>query len=379
MPLAYVACRRLRLERPAAYGVAMVAALLPDAFFYSEYAMTDAIFPALVLGWLLATHSWLTATTDRGRYAAAVGSALLAAYTYTVHSRGLVIVGGYVIVAVVIFLRRLAPRGSVLAAAAALCLPLVAGLLLNRHLSHVMYPNGARSLASEALNRLHSVHGLVFIGEMAGGQLWRFTLDGWGVAALGMVAALVAIARRDASTDLRIMALLAAGITLATSVTAPAALPPQQAQGWVSGRYLDGMVVAFFLPGAALLLRASRRRILLFAAAVVPPTALGAAAVATYAGPSLPTAGFGSAFTAAEPAVLSQNWNQASVAIATSAAVGLLAVWVAVVLVVPRWRAVVLAGLGAVSLVAVVQMTTNISQEAPPSSRKRQRPRFEAG
>jgi hypothetical protein len=33
MPLGYLACRRLGLGRPAAYGVAMIAALLPAAFF----------------------------------------------------------------------------------------------------------------------------------------------------------------------------------------------------------------------------------------------------------------------------------------------------------------------------------------------------------
>ena len=66
MPLGYVACRRLGLERPWAFGVAMVAALLPAALFYSQYAMTDAIFPVLVLGWLLAVHSWLTAWSVAG-------------------------------------------------------------------------------------------------------------------------------------------------------------------------------------------------------------------------------------------------------------------------------------------------------------------------
>ena len=65
LPLGYVAGRRLGLDRPAAYGVAMVAALLPAALFYSEYAMTDAIYPVLVLGWLLAVHSWLTARRSR--------------------------------------------------------------------------------------------------------------------------------------------------------------------------------------------------------------------------------------------------------------------------------------------------------------------------
>jgi hypothetical protein len=106
MPLGYVACRRLGLERPMAFGVAMVAALLPAALFYSQYAMTDAIYPVLVLAWLLAVHSWLTARSARGQYAAAIGSALLAGYSYAVHSRGAVIVAGYVLVGVFATWRR---------------------------------------------------------------------------------------------------------------------------------------------------------------------------------------------------------------------------------------------------------------------------------
>ena len=94
MPLGYLACRRLGLDRPAAYGVATVAALVPAGFFYSQYAMTDAVFPVITLAWLLATHSWLTASSARGRYAAAAGSALLAGFAYMVHSRGLVLLAG---------------------------------------------------------------------------------------------------------------------------------------------------------------------------------------------------------------------------------------------------------------------------------------------
>ena len=99
LPLGYLACRRLGLDRPVAYGVAMVAALVPAAFFYSQYAMTDAVFPVITVAWLLATHSWLTASSARGRYAAAAGSALLAGFAYMVHSRGLVILAGYAAVA----------------------------------------------------------------------------------------------------------------------------------------------------------------------------------------------------------------------------------------------------------------------------------------
>ena len=374
MPLGYVACRRLGLERPMAFGVAMVAALLPAALFFSQYAITDAIYPVLVLAWLLTVHSWLTARSVRGQYLAAAGSALLAGYSYAVHSRGAVMVAGYVLVGALIAWRRVVPRRSAVAAAVALSLPLGAAHLLNHHLSSVMYPSGPRTLAGEALIRLRSVHGVVFVLEMAAGQLWRFVLDGWGVAGLGLAAAVFVMFRRTARTDARIMAALGAGVTLVTAVTSPAALPPTQPQAWASGRYLDGMVVAFFLVGAVVLLRAAPRRLIVYAACVVPPTLLAAIVVLAYTGGSVPTSGFGAAFVFAEPAVLTQDWTTASVLLATVVALGLLAALVGMVLFASRrgggWArlgsVVVLAGLGAVSLVASQQMTSHISQANTP-------------
>jgi hypothetical protein len=375
MPLGYVACRRLGLDRPWAFGVAMVAALLPAALFYSQYAMTDAIYPVLVLAWLLATHSWLTARSVRGQYLFAAGSALLAGYAYAVHSRGAVMVAGYVLVGLLVAWKRLVPRLSAVAAAVALCLPLGVAKVLNHHLSSVMYPSGPRTLAGEALIRLRSVHGVIFVVEMATGQLWRFILDGWGVAGLGLVAAVFVIVRRSAPVQVRIMAGLAVGVTLVTAVVSPAALPPTQPQAWASGRYLDGLLVAFFLVGCSVLVRSAPRRVLLYAACVVPPALLATVVVFAYAGGSVPTSGFGAAFVFAEPAVLTQNWTTANVLLATVVALALLAAAVGVVLLGSRlslsrpggsWRSrsriALLAGLGAVSLVASVQMTGHISQ-----------------
>ena len=371
MPLGYVACRRLGLERPWAFGVAMVAALLPAALFYSQYAMTDAIFPVLVLGWLLAVHSWLTARSLRGQYLAAAGSALLAGYAYAVHSRGAIMVAGFFAVGVLAVWRRLVPRRTAVAAAVALCVPLGASRLLNHHLSSVMYPKGPRTLAGEALIRLRSVHGVVFVAEMAIGQLWRFVLDGWGVSGLGLAAAVFVCFRRSVRDEVRIMAALAAGVALVTAVTSPAALPPTQPQAWASGRYLDGLVVAFFLVGAAVLLRAAPRLVLIGAACVVPPTLVAALVVSVYAGSSVPTSGFGAAFVFAEPAVLTQNWTHASVLLATAVAFVLLACVVAVSRFGGRWRAGMLcAGLGAVSLVASLQMTSHISQADTPGQER---------
>ena len=170
MPLACVAGRRLGLGRPAAYGVAAVAALLPAGFFYAEFAMADAIFPVLVLGWLLATHSWLTASSSRGRYAAAVGAALLAGYAYAVHSRGDVIVAGSVVAGVLVAWRRLVPaapprrrrwpwphRSAAAGCWTAICPGDLSG--------------GTRSLSAEAQTRLRSVHGAIGVFEMAAGQV----------------------------------------------------------------------------------------------------------------------------------------------------------------------------------------------------------------
>ena len=174
------------------------------------------------------------------------------------------------------------------------------------------------------------MHGVIFVLEMAAGQMWRFVLDGWGVSGLGLAAAIFVIFRRGVRDEVRIMAALATGVTLVTAVISPAALPPTQPQAWASGRYLDGMVVAFFMVGAVVLLRAAPRRLALGAACVAAPTVLAAIVVVAYAGGSVPTSGFGAAFVFAEVAVLTQGWTTGSVLLATAVALGLLAAAVVV-------------------------------------------------
>jgi hypothetical protein len=342
--------------------------------------MTDAIYPVLVLAWLLAVHSWLTARSLRGQYAAAAGSALLAGYAYAVHSRGIVIALGYVAVGGLVAWRRLAPRRTVPVAALALAASAGAGWLLDRHLSSTMYPEGTRDLSAQMESTLHSVHGAINVFEMAAGQMWRLVLDSWGLAGIGLFAALAVIVRPRFRADLRIMAALSVVVTLVTAATAPAALPADTSQTWASGRYLDGMIVTFFLVGAVVLLRARPRFILICAACTATVTVLSAEIVYVYAGSSLSTGSFPTGFNFGEPAVLTQDWTSASVFVATAVALVLLAVWVAVALAARRWSAVILgvpvsralrglaaAGLAAVSLVAVTQMTNHVSRAATPA------------
>ena len=387
MPLAYVAGRRLGLGRPAAYAVAMATALLPAGFIYAEYAMADAIFPVLILAWLLTVHSWLTARTRRGRYAAAAGSAVLVGYAYAVHSRGLVVLVGYLAVGVLVAWRRLAPRGTVAVAALATAVSVGAGWLLDRYLSWTIYPEGTRSLSGEMASRLRNVHEAINVFEMAAGQLWRLVLDSWGLAGIGLFAAIAVIAWPKSRADLRIMAALSVAVTLVTAGTAPAALPSDQSQTWASGRYLDGMIVTFFLVGAVVLLRCRPRFVAICAAGTVALSLVTASIVAVYAGSSLPTSSFPTGFNFAEPAVLTQDWTSANVWVATAVALGLLAVWILLALAARRWSAVVVrpgarpsralrgsglraalvAGLAAVSLVAVAQVTSHVSRAATPA------------
>ncbi len=368
MPLSYLACRRLELDRPAAYVVAMAAGLVPAGFFYGQYAMADAIFPVVTLAWLLAVHSWLTAGTPWRRYGAAAVSAGLAGYSYAIHSRGLVILAGYAAVGAFLLWRQPAARASVAVAGLVAVVVTGMGWALNRHVAHALYPSGTRSLSAQMRDTFTSVNGVIHVFEMAAGQVWRVTLDSWGLAGLGMFVALAAIVRRDVRVDLRIMAGLSLALSVVIACTAPAALPPDQSQTWASGRYLDGMIVTFFLAGAALLLRGRTRAIAYASACTVALTLVAALTVVVYAGSGLPTEGFGYGFNFAEPAVLTQNWTTANVWLATAVGLALLAVWVGVALGVRRWGAQAVVGgavglgLAGVSLAALVLMTDHVSR-----------------
>ena len=151
-----------------------------------------------------------------------------------------------------------------------------------------MYPEGTRNLTAQMASTLHSVHGAINVFEMAAGQYWRLVLDSWGLAGIGLIAALAVIVRPRFRADLRIMAALSAAVTLITAVTAPAALPADQSQTWASGRYLDGLIVTYFVVGAVVLLRARPRFILICAGITAVLTGLTAIIVSVYAGSSIP-------------------------------------------------------------------------------------------
>jgi hypothetical protein len=245
--------------------------------------------------------------------------------------------------------------------------------LVDGRIVDLIYPEGPRSLTGQALNRMTKVREQIRIVEMAGGELWRLTLDTWGIAAIGLVAAVVVIFRPKVHRDLRIMAALAVLTLLAIVYIAPAALPANQGENWASGRYPDGFEVMFFIVGVVVLLRARGRWLAGYGAAAAVIAVATGLIVSHYAGPFQHVTGFGT-FNWAEPAVLSWSWNYLSIRKATAAGVGLLVLWVVLGLLLRRlsgrsfgrWGAALLLPILAMNVFALITMSTKISQASTP-------------
>ena len=381
MPLAYLALRRLSTPRWLACLGAAVAALVPEGVFYTQVAMSDAIFPVVVLAWLLAVHTWLTARGWRASLGWAALSTLLAGYSYAVHPRGLVVIVAFGLVTGYALVRRMVPAWSAAPAVAVLGLVLVAARKLDDRIRTLLYPEGPRSLSGAALTRLASLHEQKKILYMAFGQLWRVTTDTWGIAALGILAAVVLVFRRRVREDARVMAALALVVLAAIVYVAPAALPDGQQSNWASGRYPDALEVTFFMAGLVVLLRARRRWLIGYAATAAVLSAGLGEAVSRYAGPFQRVRGFG-AFNWAEPVVLTHAGDTLGVRRATAVAIGLLALWTGLALAIRwlcarsyrrwplgRWRAAVLVPILAMNVYALVAMTSRISDQGTQDQR----------
>jgi hypothetical protein len=377
MPLAYLALRRLSTPRGLACLGAAAAALVPEGVFYTQVAMADAIFPVVVLAWLLAVHSWLTARRGRACLGWSALSALLAGYSYAVHPRGLVVIVAFGLVTIYAIVRRMVPAWSAGPVVVMLGLVLAATRKLDHRVLALLYPEGQRSLSGEAAGRLMSLHEQKKILYMALGQLWRVSTDTWGIAALGILAAVVLVFRPRVREDVRVMAVLALIVLAAIVYIAPAALPDGQQSNWASGRYPDALEVTFFIAGLVVLLRARGRWLIGYAATAAVLTAGLGEAVSRYAGAYQHVHGFG-AFNWAEPVVLTHAGDILSVRRATAVAIGLLALWTVLALLIrwragrphhrwppgrgplSRWRAAVLVPILAMNVYALVQLNYRV-------------------
>jgi hypothetical protein len=283
-PLSVAILRRLDLRPSAAAAIAFAAALLPGNLFFGAWALTDAILPAVIAGWFLA----LIRFADTGRSRAGSVASLAAAYAYAVHSRGIVILLVHAGVLLLLLVRGWTPRRATALAAVAMVAAWSGTNRLNTLLLHALYPHGARDLSGVLLSRLTSASGLLRTLSGACGQIWYLITATYGLAGLGLVAALVQVLSPRADRPLRLVAGAAITVTVGIALASTAALPDEHRVGnYAYGRYLACVAVPLALAGAAFLIRAGRRGVCAAALATAGAMAGTALAVVAYAGPRL--------------------------------------------------------------------------------------------
>ncbi|URN06567.1 hypothetical protein LUW74_26845 [Actinomadura madurae] len=368
LPLAYLLLRRFRLRRRWSYVFAHVTALLPCVLFYSEFVLTDAILPVVLVGWLLLVHAWLDAPPPAGRRSSVrlalsgTGASLLVAYAYACHTRGAILLAVHAaLLAAALVLRWRSWRASS-GAALVLAAATAAGMLLNRSLLPHMYPQGDNDLGGNVARRLTTLDGWGWMLSLGTGQVWYQAVATGGVAAVGLVTAAFLAVRPAAAParpgPVRALALavlaLVAGIAFATS----AALPVEYRIGnYVYGRYLACVTPVLFMAGVAVLASAARRTVLWAAGAAASLAVVAACVVQWYAGDLLTQYTF-TAYDFPETAFLTWDWTAFRLWHATLTGLVLLGVSVAAVRL-RRHGPLVLAGLLAVVAVGMCATATD--------------------
>lgn len=318
--LAYVALRRLHLTRGRSYLIATVTALLPSEVYYGQFAMSDAVLPVAVLGWLLLVHAWIAG----GRWGYGAAASLVAAYTYCAHGRGEVIVVAHAGLLAAALWRRLASKRDIAVTANVLAIGSAAAWVLNGWVRSRIYPGGVQAHGEWLVHRLTSLDGLGWTLGLTAGKIWYLIVSTWGVAGVGLVAVGVVAVRRRTPEATRVVAFLtlaaAAGIALATSA---ATADEGTVANFAYGRYLSPFAPVFFLAGAAFATRSTRRAAVWGLLATVGLAFGTAGIVRLHLGDRLSTNFFGTA-DFIEMCALTWNWNALQLWFATWVALLLL-------------------------------------------------------
>ncbi|RJL34549.1 hypothetical protein [Bailinhaonella thermotolerans] len=322
-PLAYRALRVLRLDPARACVLACAVATFPAALYFSQYALVDAVFPVVALGWLLSLHAFLAGPARRTAGArpgahgplggagagAGAGSSLLAAYAAAAHARGLVLLAVHVVVLLAVLARRWAPRRAALAALGAAVAGGAAAKVLNAVVLAALYPSGSLDLGRLLVTRLTGLAGQAWALGGAAGQLWYLVVSTWGLAGAGMVAAVAVAVRRGSPRALRICAAALLLVTAGVAYASSAALPDEHRVGnFAYGRYTAFAAVALAAAGAAALVRAPRRTAVAITAGAGGVLAAAGGAAAWHAGDRLRDHQF-IAFDFPETSFLTGDWS----------------------------------------------------------------------
>ncbi|MFJ6622248.1 hypothetical protein ACIQOW_32295 [Kitasatospora sp. NPDC091335] len=291
-PLAYVALRRLGLNRRLSYLFGATTALLPPVIFYSQFVMTDAVLPVLVLAWLLCLHGWLADGPARRRAWHAVGAGAAAGYTMAVHDRGGVVVALTAAVLLGVLLLRRAPWRATAAGLTALGLGVLGAKLLEAWL-HARFTVENSDVGGYLWEGLTDPEAAQRTLARTAGQTWYFITSTWGVGGLAVVACLGAVFDRRRPRALRITGGVLVALLFGTALASAAALPPDgRVDDWVYARYTSYLAPAAFVTGVAVLAGYGRRALRRTAAVTAGLTLLLAEAVLLSAGKELRTSNF---------------------------------------------------------------------------------------
>lgn len=361
LPLAYLALRQVAaLPRPAAYVIATLTALLPAGIYYGQFAVTDAILPVLVCGWLLLTYFWLR----DGRLGCGIGAAALAAYSYCVHERGTIILLVFGFLLLLAWWRNWAKLRDLGVMVPVLVIGVTLSHQLNAWVQGKLYPGGVMGLGNLLTKRLTSVSGLAWTVSLVAGKIWYLIVSTWGVAGVGLVVLTVVTLRSGLPFATRVVC----GLTLVSlagiAFAASAAVPSEGATAnFVYGRYLSCLLPVLFMAGATAAVRA-RKAVVAWSVLVSGGMALlSAAIVQLYAGDKLTHDLFLST-DFPEICFLTWTWNAFKLWPTTASALVLLAMAVIAMAVFGRRRALlpVAVGVAVVDVVAAIAFTGHVSQ-----------------
>ncbi|MGW1175685.1 hypothetical protein ACWD4P_18445 [Kitasatospora sp. NPDC002543] len=368
-PLAYVALRRLGLNRRRSYAFGAATALLPPVVFYSQFVMTDAVLPVLLLAWLLCLHGWLADGPLRRRACHAVGTGASAGYAMSVHDRGAVVVALTAVVLLGVLLLRRAPWRATAAGLAALGLGVLGSKLLSMWL-HAQFTVPDSNVGGSLLKGLTNPSIAVQTLARATGQIWYFIASTWGIGGLAVVACLCAVFDRRPPWALRVTGGVLVALLFGTALAASAALPLDgRVDDWVYARYTSCLVPPAFVAGVAALAGYGRRALVRAAAATAGLTLLLAGVVALAAGKRLYSSMF-IPWTLPDISFLAADWARVDLPRTCAAVVLLLG---AAVLVRNAGGRRALGALGvSLALFAAFATTTITAQVARPHSEGRE-------